>query len=370
MDTIKMLSVNEAFFPHEGGAERRSYELFRRLGKKGFDIEVLTNPFGTLEQTEGLNIRNITTLREQDYFRQSSRKIRGVLNFSSSVRKALAGRRDYDILNFDEFPLYHAVKSQEEIRRSPVSFFHWHEVLKDFYSRKGLIWKLAINWERKVANLFTNHIAVSRTVRDLLKATYPISDVSVIANGVDRKAFQSNGKKDWGKIIYVGRLEPHKRLDSLIRAMDGMNGLELHVIGNGSQSNFLKSIIDGKKNISLHGHMDQDELMDYFRKAWLFVLPSYREGFSIASIEAMAASIPVVTVRSEYNYAANEVIKNGYNGLISTDFVDLMSRIRYLYNNEEEWNMLSRNALEFTADYDWDTIADEMAKLYSSKVLQ
>ncbi len=370
MDTIRLLSVNEAFFPHEGGAERRSYELFRRLAKKGFDIQVLTNKFGQVNDVEDLKIESVTKLKEEAYFKESSRKILGVLKFSRMVERALAEKRDYDILNFDEFPLYHAVKSSEYIRKAPVNFFHWHEVLKEFYSRKGLMWRMAVRWENEASKLFQNHIAVSKTVQNLLKKTYPLKNVSVIENGVDRKKFQNNGKKEWGKVIYVGRLEPHKRVDSLIRAFEGMNGMEFHIIGDGSQLDRLKSMANGKNNIKIHGHVDEEELLEHFKSAWLFALPSYREGFSIASIEAMASSVPVVTVRSDYNYAANEVIKNGYNGLISPDFPDLVSKMRYLYKEEDEWKRLSQNAEDFTIDYDWDSIATKMAGLFTSKVFK
>lgn len=368
METIKLLSVNEAFYPHEGGAEKRSYELFTRLARKGFEISVLTNPLDSKERIDGINLEYITELREKEYFKESSRKVLGVMKFSRAVREGLSGRNDFDILNFDEFPLLHAIRSSDLIKRIPVSFFQWHEVLKDFYSNSGFLMRRAVEWEKQIPGIFRNHIAVSRSIMTLLQRTYPVRNVYVIENGVNRKNFVNNNSKEWGKLIYIGRLEPNKRVDAMIRAFKDLNGMELHIIGGGSQLERLRSIAHGNDKIKLHGHIDKDELVRHIKNAWLFVLPSYREGFSIASLEAMAASVPVITVKSEFNYAANEVIKNGFNGLVSNDFADMVSRIKYLYSNEDEWRRLSQNASHFTIDYDWDNIAEKLAGLFRSKV--
>lgn len=368
METIKLLSANEAFYPHEGGAEKRSYELFTRLAKKGFEIKVITNPFDYQKEVDGISTEYITDLKEKQYFKESYRKVLGVMKFSSRVRDYLMRNRDFDILNFDEFPLLHAVKSSDLIKKAPASFFQWHEVLKDFYSSKGFPMSRGVEWEKQIAGIFRNHITVSKSIMTLLQRTYPVKNVHVIENGVNRRDFVNNTSKEWGKIIYVGRLEPNKRLDALIHAIRGMNDMELHIIGGGSQLERLRSLARDNTRIKLHGHVEPDELVRHIKNSWLFVLPSYREGFSIASLEAMAASVPVVTVRSEYNYAANEVIKNGFNGFVSSDFDDMVSRIKYLYSNEDEWRRLSQNAAHFTIDYDWNNIAGRLADLFRSKV--
>ena len=70
------------------------------------------------------------------------------------------------------------------------------------------------------------------------------------------------------------------------------------------------------------------------KESWLFAMPSNREGFSIASLEAMAASVPVITIEGQYNLAANEVIKDGRNGIIAKSFDDMSARIEKLYKDE------------------------------------
>ncbi len=366
MEMPKILSINEAYYPHEGGAEKRSMEINKRLASKGFDVTVITNPFPDRTHYDDVDVRYITDLDESHYFKQNSRKLMGVLRYASRVRKFIRNNGDYDIYNFDEFPLIHALKGIEEVKNRNLAFFTWHEVLHDFYLENGMIWKIASRWEQEICQKFTNHITVSSTISKLLSDKYRVANTTVIENGVNRKEFLTNEDKEWGKIIYVGRLEPHKRLDQMIKTFKSQKDLELHIIGGGSQFDHLVSLVNGDKNIKIMGHLGNDELLEEVKNSWLFVMPSIREGFSIASLEAMAASVPVITMSSDYNMAANEVVRNGYNGFVSADFPDMIEKIRNLYKDEDEWKRISRNACDFTVKYDWDSIADKLAALYLS----
>lgn len=366
MDLPRLLFVNEAFYPHEGGAERRSYETLYRLVKKGFDVKVLTNSFDKNEEFSEFDVEYVSRMKDPDYFDHSSRKIGGVLKFTSRVKKKLREYNDYDIYSFDEFPILHAIKGFDVIKRGVPKFFTWHEVLKDFYLQKGGLWKMAARWEKKVSELSDNNIAVSNAIYQLLLKKYNKRNVTVIENGVNISDFSTRMEKDWGKIIYVGRIEPHKRLDLLLKEVSRSSNFSLDIIGGGSQLAHLKSLVNGSKNISILGHLPKDELIERIKKAWMFVMPSCREGFSIASLEAMAASVPVVTTRSEFNFAANEIIQDGKNGLVTDGFSEMFARMNDLYRNEEQWRALSQSATSFSKMYDWNIIADKLAKLYIS----
>lgn len=364
MDLPRLLFVNEAFYPHEGGAERRSYETLSRLVKKGFEVKVLTNDFGGGDGPSDIDVEYITNMSESDYFENSSRKLMGVLKFTSAVRRKLKEYGDYNIYSFDEFPLLHALRGFNMLKKDVPRFFTWHEVLKDFYLKKGFLWRIVAGWEEKVSNLFENNIAVSNAIYDLLLKKYNKQNVSVVENGVNISDFPPSGDKEWGRIIYVGRLEPHKQLEPLIREIAKNSNFTLDVIGSGSQLSHLKSLVNGSKNISILGHLPKDELIDHVKKAWMFVMPSCREGFSIASLEAMAASVPVVTRQSEFNFAANEIIKDGRNGVVAESFSDMFQKMNDLYRDEERWKKLSTTATEFSKKYDWNIISDKLSRLY------
>ncbi len=366
MDLPSLLSIHESFYPREGGAEKRAFETLTRLAKKGFEVKAITNPFPHEVELSEIEIEYVTDLNERQYFNNGSRRILGVSKFTSAVRKAVRRDHDYDIFTFDEFPLLPAIKGASEVPPGGVKFMTWHEVLADFYLSKGPLWKRVAHWENEVAHLFNNNIAVSKTVASVLESKYGTLKTSVIENGVNVKEYRANGNKTWGKIIYVGRLEPHKRLDRLISIFSGQEKYQLEIIGRGSQSRELKRLAEGKRNIRVLGHLEHDELVSKFKDAWLFLMPSLREGFSIASLEAMAASVPVITVESQFNLAANEIIRNGKNGIVAKDFDDMNQKIQNLYDDSEAWSKLSENAREFSKGYDWEVIVDRLAEAFVS----
>ena len=201
MDLPRVLSVNEAFFPHEGGAEKRAYEILSRLSKRGFDVTVATNPFPGKDEIPGLDIEYITNLKESKYFKENSRRLLGVNHFSSSVRKYVRShRRDFDIFNFDEFPLIHALKGVRELSERSTAFFTWHEVLRQFYVEKGFPWRIAASWERQVSQEFKHHITVSSTISKLLSSIYSVKDsVAIPHNLVCCVIERAVNSEDWDR---------------------------------------------------------------------------------------------------------------------------------------------------------------------------
>ena len=366
MDLPALLSVNESFYPHEGGAEKRAFETLVRLARKGFDVKVLTNPFPDHTNIPGLEIEYVTDMNESQYFKKGSRKILGVHEFASKLRAKLKEDHEADIFMFDEFPLLPALKGASVLPVEKLKFFTWHEVLGDFYRRNGLLWKIAERWERKAANLFTNNIAVSSAVASMIENRYNVPGVSVIENGVNVRELDNQNQKNWGKIIYIGRIEPHKRVDQLITSIGKVPGVELEVIGAGSQLNHIKHIASSFSNVKVTGHLPRSQVVEKLKQSWLFAMPSNREGFSIASLEAMAASVPVITIAGQYNLAANEVIKDGRNGIIAKSFDDMSARVKMLYKDEPAWKDLSKNAHEFSLRYDWEVITEKLSKILSS----
>lgn len=362
MDLPCLLSIHESFYPHEGGAEKRAFETLTRLSKKGFGVKVLTNPFPERVEIPGMDIEYVTDLHEKQYFSNGSRKILGVRKFTSAIQEKLRHNHDHDIYAFDEFPLLPAIKGAAELPVDKPKFMTWHEVLEDFYMAKGALWRIAAHWEREVAHTFNNNIAVSRKVASILETKYGTPKASVIENGVNVKEYQTKQDKCWGKVTYVGRLEPHKRLDQLVTHFSKLDNFELEIIGRGSQLERLREQAEGIRNVKVLGHLEHEELVSRLKESWLFLMPSVREGFSIASLEAMAASVPVITIQSQYNLAANEIIRDGENGIVARDFDDMNTRIQNLYNDTESWSNLSLHATEFSKGYDWGVISERLSK--------
>ncbi|MFA5316411.1 MAG: glycosyltransferase, partial [Dehalococcoidales bacterium] len=106
-------------------------------------------------------------------------------------------------------------------------------------------------------------------------------------------------------ILYVGRIEPLKGIDRLIKAMaclaDNHNP-RLVIIGGDQQSqteiNRLKRLsqeLGLAHPVNFLGTIAHQRMPDYYNAASVLVIPSYYESFGLVALEALACGTPVVT---------------------------------------------------------------------------
>jgi glycosyltransferase involved in cell wall biosynthesis len=94
----------------------------------------------------------------------------------------------------------------------------------------------------------------------------------------------------------------------------------------------------------------------------VFVLPSTREGFGIAALEANACGMPFITIDHEQN-AAKELVVNGENGiLIGLDPVEMAQAIEKLLNTAKDRAFYR----VYAEQHDWNRIASRIQNVYAS----
>ena len=160
-------------------------------------------------------------------------------------------------------------------------------------------------------------VAVSKDLRDnIISRTSLCADkTEVIYNGINTESFQrpkSNRLRQqfgWGEneiiIGSLGNIRPAKAYDVLLEAAallkDSEKSYRFVIAGHGKGSLYQK-ILDLKSELKLDEHVQflgfNDDPADFLSNLDLFLLSSSSEGFSIATIQAMAAGLPVVATRS------------------------------------------------------------------------
>jgi len=97
----------------------------------------------------------------------------------------------------------------------------------------------------------------------------------------------------------------------------------------------------------------------------VFVLPSTREGFGIVVLEANASGLPVVAIEHDKNAACDLIHnrENGFKGELSEEFI--MEKINLILKNDELWNRMHNNAIEYSKQYNWDMIVKVIEKTYN-----
>ena len=171
-------------------------------------------------------------------------------------------------------------------------------------------------------------VACSEAARQAVVASgFPAADVAKIYHGLPLEAypFRHGQSSESRVIIAVGRLEPKKGFDLLLRALASLNASQrgyLHLVGDGSERLRLESLarrLGLADAVSFHGHLDLAETRRLMQAAAILVLPSRRlrsgdrDGLANVLLEAMALGIPVVTTTAG---AASEIIDDHFNGLL------------------------------------------------------
>lgn len=113
----------------------------------------------------------------------------------------------------------------------------------------------------------------------------------------------SSGPSQRCRILMVGSIDHRKNLQGMLRALPHLkqrlpeHELELLIIGNHEQKNFFRSLEQASAphaRIWWSGYVSDQEIINYYADADVFVFPSLWEGFGIPVLEAMTAGVPVV----------------------------------------------------------------------------
>jgi len=127
---------------------------------------------------------------------------------------------------------------------------------------------------------------------------YGARSVDVIYNRVDTARFRRTADPAHARprILSVGRLDPQKRQDTLIRAVRHLD-VDLVLIGDGSRRDELRRLaseIGVEDRVRFVPRVSHGDIHRYYLEADIFAVSSRYEGFCIPVLEAMAASLPVV----------------------------------------------------------------------------
>ncbi len=187
----------------------------------------------------------------------------------------------------------------------------------------------------KIILPFVDRVIV--TTKELRKRISGKSEdqIVVIPNGVDTVQFApAKQKKSYGG-VFVGRLEPQKNLQLLIKAWSLLPGCfrkeNLLFIGNGIEEKIIKELATKLAvNLKIISAVPHDKLNNYLQKSKIFILPSLVEGHPKALLEAMSSGLPVIGTNVS---GIREIIHSGKNGLlVNSNPQDLSRSLAQLFS--------------------------------------
>jgi glycosyltransferase involved in cell wall biosynthesis len=168
-------------------------------------------------------------------------------------------------------------------------------------------------------------------------------------------------------MLSVGELNKNKNHQLVINSIAKLNNPNIYYIicGEGELVSYLKKLIIklnlGKK-VKLLGY--RKDILEINKLADVFVFPSFREGLSLALMEAMACENPVICSNIRGNVDLIEEGKGGYL-LKPNDMDGFASKIEYLERNREVCSEMGKVNLDNVRKYDKDNIKSRIEEIYS-----
>jgi glycosyltransferase involved in cell wall biosynthesis len=193
--------------------------------------------------------------------------------------------------------------------------------------------------------------------------------IPIIPNAIDSQEFaRANVFRTAPlRIGFLGRLDPVKRVDALIRAVARLNDepIECHIFGDGPQRAALERLarsVGMSKRIFFHGQVEIPQ--DALGRMDVLVLPSRHEGFGLVLIEAMAAGIPVIAAAGG---GALDVVRHRVNGLLvdpDDPEPEIAARILDLMRDGDLRNRLIEGGLRTVREkFSWDVVLPQYRRL-------
>jgi glycosyltransferase involved in cell wall biosynthesis len=191
--------------------------------------------------------------------------------------------------------------------------------------------------KRLTARAIDRHVGVGkRTSREIERLLgLPSDSVRTIHNGVpDELTAVAREQRRSSLVGSIGRLEPQKGVDVLIRALADVEDATLLIVGDGSERERLEELaraVGVSERVEWKGWSDTPR--SYLGMLDVFVLPSRNEGFPLALLEALLAGTAVVA--TDVGSVA-EAIRNGETGLLvpPEDHVALAGALRRLIEDQ------------------------------------
>jgi glycosyltransferase involved in cell wall biosynthesis len=157
-----------------------------------------------------------------------------------------------------------------------------------------------------------------RAVRLLNANGLPGSPLA-ISCGIDLDHYRTGGRDVDGtalSVLFVGRLDKEKNVDELIRAAATLPDVRLEIVGDGACRERLTALAERLgvlARIRFHGFVSDRDLVTAYQHADVFCMPGTAELQSLATMEAMAAGLPVIAADA---MALPHLVHPGVNGLL------------------------------------------------------
>ena len=405
---IAMLSVHTSPIAELGGSKTGGMnvyirELAQELAQRGLHIDIYTRQSHpadpTIDTRLGANIQVINIpagapvpILPDQVFPHLPEFTTGVMEFAAREN------RTYDVI-YSHYWLSGWVAQQLKAKWNIpfVQMFHTLGYMKNRIAtgnstpatadQRSLTETLIMQWaDRVIAATPAEHAQMLWLYRaDRRK-------IEVISPGVNPERFHPTSAHDARLslalpddvqiLLFVGRIEPLKAVDSILEAMhiarqknpQHIQQTRLIIVGGNPQNpadTELQHLQQVAHQLGVHdltqfvGAKDQTELRSYYAAALAVIMPSEYESFGMVALEAMASGTPVI---ASHIGGLAYLVKDGVTGFLVPvrEPPQLADRILRMLENPSIVETMRQQAVEVAQHYTWSTIADQVLQVFES----
>jgi glycosyltransferase involved in cell wall biosynthesis len=380
---LRVVMFTNNYLPFIGGVPISIARLRRGLQQLGDELLVVAPRYKDQPEVEEqiLRVPSLLAMGEKREFRLAN-------IFLGRIRKRVRAFHP-DIVHLHH-PFWLGSLGLFMARRLNVPAIYTYHTRLEHYAHfvplPGLIFRNLISHAliKRFANKCDGVIVPTYSTEEYLRMIGVKTPTFVQPTGIEYKRFQTvtDGEitelrktlklNDEVVFISVSRLSNEKNIDFMIEAISALRQetnkpFHFLIIGDGHQKDRLQSKIQElglETSITLAGAIPPDDMAVWYRLGDAFLFASKSETQGMVILEAMAAGLPVVAVRSS---GIDDVIRHGFNGFKTPERQDQWcAKVKRLLEDDDLRNTLSGQALAFAKDFSVEQFASDVREIYAT----
>jgi glycosyltransferase involved in cell wall biosynthesis len=373
--------LNNEFPPLGGGTGTVNRAILSRLAEvPDLEVDLVTSALGWRAEGERLaeRVRLIKVpVLNRNIHHSSGRELLTYAALALPTALRLQRARPYDLVfAWSAVPAGGVALALRRIAGLPYILRVCGPDIPGFERRYGPLYPLLTPTIKAIWRGASRLVAKCQAEANMMLAVQPSMQIDLVPNGVDLAAFPVAPIADGGplRLICVARLIERKGQHHLIAALRRLTDegfdITLELVGEGDARAANEALarrlgLDGR--VTFAGYVPRERIAARYAAAHVFVLPSYNEGMSVATLEAMAAGLPTVVTRTG---GAEDLVDEGVSGNIVAwaDIDALADRLRALAQRRDLARSMGRAARARARSFSWDAAAERYLTMFDDLV--
>ena len=384
MKKLNVLMITPFFPPDRGGIANHVFNLSRNLANPGNNLSLITPKRHNNRIAEYGNhfskIYELNTFNFPGWPYRSLTSINMPKDFGSKI-KSIIRNGDFDLVHVHghHYPFsWYAVKSATKFGVPSILTLHGTYALNPKENEgNSMIEELFNKYYFKKILLHTKAvIGLTKTITNYARIFgNPSLKYFTIPNGVDADVYKDKiqSKNEFRRyynidvnsivILFCGRFEHVKGIIEFVRAINQSDepNVEYLIVGDGSIKEKVHALSEKNPKIHLFPWQNENEINKFYLASDIFILPSKFEALPLTILEAMNASLHIVSTR----VGGIEEILKPYNAKTYLENVSVNEIAKVLLAVIGNIETVDESSMNYAQGFDWKFISKRILKVYA-----